>query len=70
MNPMNTSIISHRMFVAALGHNENAAAQQTRPDGRNESASRGNSRERQVKELTPHQLMLALMSDGFEPWNL
>ena len=66
---MNTSIISHRMFVAALSHDE-GAAKNVRAAGKGDSKSRKDSRERPVKELTPHQLMLSLMKDGFEPWQI
>ena len=56
--------------MAALGHDENAVAQKLQTNGKGDSKSRKNSRERPMKELTPHQLMLSLMSDGFEPWDI
>jgi hypothetical protein len=68
---MNTqSIISHRMFVAALTHDEAATAKASSPNGQVTEGLKARSAprvERHVKELSPHQLMFAIFRDGFQP---
>ena len=65
---MNThSIISHRMFVAALSHDENFAKES--PNGKTAEGpmARPARADRHIKELAPHQLMFAIFRDGFQP---